>query len=321
MRIAFFGDLHVADKAPLGRIDDYRTTILNKLREISNICLEQEVDYCISTGDLFHIKRPNRVSHSLVQEMIEIFRGFPCEVFAIQGNHDQGPEGVESIGKQPLGVLEKAGVIKILSSIKDSRIGVWIIPRPYNSEGDADPMYYALSATEIALLESNPAPTIMVAHGSVLAPRDERPYPYVNVDELPNVASLDLFVAGHIHENLGIHTLKSGTIFANVGSIGRTARTQANYVRKVQMLIANIDQKGISVESVEIPGVPPAFEVFEGKEMITNEAPNEEIKKFVERLGEGLRSEELTIDELLASLENLKPSVKVLLRTYLEEAN
>jgi DNA repair exonuclease SbcCD nuclease subunit len=326
IKLAFFGCLHAADRPPLGRKDDYRQAILNKLKAIAGICAERGVGYAVVTGDLFHNKRPNRVSHALVQALMLHFQIFPCPVYVIPGNHDIGPDGVESLPRQPLGTLDQARAVTILLQAQPFTVtgnplaatAFWLVPRPYSTEGDADPNYYALSLTEVAGLGGNPAPVIVVAHGPVLAPGDERPYPYVNVDQIPGIERVDLFVGSHIHEDLGIHNV-NGMIFANVGSIARTARTQANYTRKVQMLIATVEGKEVTVESVEIPGVAPALSVFEGKEVDTPEVPNDEIQKFVERLGQGLRSEELTIDELLAGVED--SDVRSLLKELLEEAS
>jgi DNA repair exonuclease SbcCD nuclease subunit len=325
IKLAFFGCLHASDRPPLGRKDDYRQAILNKLQMISGICAEQDVAYAFVTGDLFHNKRPNRVSHALVQELMLHFQLFPCPVYVVPGNHDLGPDELDSLERQPLGVLARSEAVRwlldahLLAKEGDKGSQTWVVSRPYSNEGDADPNYYALREEEMSRMKKAPRPVIVVAHGSVLAPGDERPYPYVNVDQIPGIKQVKLFVGGHIHEDLGIHNV-DGTIFANVGSIARTARTQANYTRKVQMLIATINEgEEVTVESVEIPGVAPALEVFEGKEVDTPEVPNDEIQKFVERLGQGLRSEELTIDELLAGVED--NDVKALVKQLLEEAS
>ena len=68
MNLVFVGDLHAADRAPSGRVDDYQFAIIKKLEHIARVCCEEyQVSYAFFLGDIFHIKQPNRVSHSLVQ--------------------------------------------------------------------------------------------------------------------------------------------------------------------------------------------------------------------------------------------------------------
>ncbi|KKM72624.1 hypothetical protein LCGC14_1418710, partial [marine sediment metagenome] len=41
-KIAFIGDLHIADRPPLGRVEGYKEQILNKLKTIAGICNEHD---------------------------------------------------------------------------------------------------------------------------------------------------------------------------------------------------------------------------------------------------------------------------------------
>ncbi len=320
MRLLIFGDLHAADKPPGGRVDDYTRAILDKLDAIAKLCEKYGVEYACSLGDTFHVKQPNRVSHSLVQQLILAFKRFPCEVLTIPGNHDLGPDGLASLARQPLGTLERAGAVTIIldAEIYGKDEPVWIVPRPYSAEaegvhnGQTDPSYYA---TEAAV-----EPIIGLAHGSLLAPGDSRPYPYVNVDDIPGLEKYDLFVSGHIHEALGV--VKVGkTIFCNPGSIGRTRGDIPSYTRTVEVLMVTVDKNGVSVEEVPVPGVRPATEVFGGREVTEEEAaPSDEISKFVEVLGEGLRADSLSIPELLAEFD-VDPEIKATVQRLLEEVS
>ncbi len=328
MNLLYFGDCHIADKAPVGRVDDYAATILNKLEGISKLCRKYNIDYAVSLGDIFHSKRPNRVSDYLRQNLITTFKSFPCPVGVVPGNHDLGPDELLSLPRQPLGTLAKAGAIELLLEPVYFEEGkVWLIPRPYNDKGDADPNYYALTEAEKNLIDGESAGlVVVVAHGSVLPPGEDRPYAYVNVDKIPGIEDIDLLVSGHIHENMGAYLLRQiefghATIFANLGSISRTARTQANYTRAVQVLRQGVTDEGVmELQAIDIPGVRPALEVFGAKAVeSTPEIATDEIERLVEAIGQGLQADTLSIPELLADID-APEDVKKLVQKLLEEA-
>lgn len=333
MNLLYFGDPHTSDRAPAGRIDDYSTNILNKLIEVGKLCVKYDIQYAVGLGDIFHSKRSNRVSDYLRQRLISIFKGFPCPVGVVPGNHDLGPDELASLSRQPLGTLEKAGAIQILLEpiyFKSKDVfdtGVWLIPRPYSEKGDADPDYYALTEVEKNRIDAEaPGLVVMVAHGSILPPGGERPYPCVNVDTIPGIEDIDLLVSGHLHENMGIYTLDIQTkppctYFANLGSLARTARTQANYSRQVQVLMQGVTNDGtLQVQALDIPGVLPALEVFEVKNTgLSSEAPSDEVENLVKALGKGLQSDTMSWPELLSSV-NVGGDVKQLVQKLLEEA-
>ncbi len=55
MRFLIFGDLHIADKAPAGRVDDYMETVLGKLDSIAALCKKYKAEFAVSLGDVYHI--------------------------------------------------------------------------------------------------------------------------------------------------------------------------------------------------------------------------------------------------------------------------
>jgi predicted phosphodiesterase len=232
--------------------------------------------------------------------------------------------------------LDKAGAVNIVldmqyvahePGVQGSFEEFWLVPRPYNAaaegvhDGQTDPSYYALTEEERELIAKNPAPVIGLAHGSVLGPGDSRQYPYVNVDQIPGLEKYDLLVSGHLHECLGVVPVGK-TLFANPGSIVRTRRDIASYARTVEVLVVSIDAKGLTVEEVPLPGVAPALEVFGRREPDdAPDLPTDEISRFVDMLGKGLRADELTIPELLAELGDIESEVKAEVQRLLEEVS
>ena len=319
MKILTVGDLHVRDGNPLGRTDNYKEAIFQKLMSIQGLALEHQVEHTVFLGDIFDQKRGSRVSDTIRQRLIVHFNSWHGEVWVVPGNHDMGSKGLSSLSNQPLGTVIEGSEACLLvgESILAEEVNAIFCPRPYNEARDADPTYYSLTEEERRTASDYPEfTTIMFAHGSLLGPGDDRPYPYVDAGTIPDPAAI--IISGHIHENLGIHTLPSGQLFYNSGSIGRTARTQANMTRTIQVGIIDMEEKTTML--YDVPGVAPASEVFEVAGP-TNEAEvNDEVIAFVQRLGEGLRAEQLTIDELLAG-GDMNPDVKKLVKRLLEEAS
>lgn len=335
MNLIFMGDLHAADKPPSGRVDNYIDTVLGKLASIAMIASHNEATAVISLGDIFHSKQANRVSDTLRQRLIEMFKAFPCPVYVVPGNHDMGPAGLDSLSSQPLGTLEKAGAVTILRDMMDMpKIGVWIVPRPYNTEaegfhtGNTDPSYYSLTEEEKRFIGAEGSsrrsyPVIGVAHGSLLPPGDTRQYPYVDVSTIPGIEDYDLYVAGHIHEPLGNHLVGTSTIFANPGSVMRTSRDLMNYARQVQVLSVDVTDNGLVINEIPIPGMAPALEVFGRKESSdTPDVGGDDISNFIGLLGQGLRADSLSIPDLLAEMDmKIEPRVKAEVQRHLEEAS
>ena len=326
MRIAFVGDLHASDTTPQSRIDDYPRAILRKMDGIRELRHKWNFDAIVWLGDIFHQKRSARVSDWLRQRLMEKFDSMDVPNFVVPGNHDMGPRGIDSLDHQPLGTLAVSGIITVLNDITSSRVGVWIVPRPYSAERDADPSYYSLTEKEKNFIANNyKAPIIMVAHGSLLPAGEERPYPTVNVDKIPGIEQLDALISGHIHENLGIHQLPGGGYFTNPGSVGRVARTQANMARVVSLFLLELSEPTLDTkiqgQFLAIPGVAPATEVFAKVEEVKEEGPNDELKKFVGALAGGLQLSSMSLSEVIAQVDTENDEVRKLMLKYLEEVD
>ncbi len=317
-KILFVGDVHLSDRPPLGRVEGYREQILAKMSEIGEISSREEVDATIFLGDIFHSKRPMFTSHYLVQQVQAVFSRYFGVIMIVPGNHDQGPEGIESLNRQPLGVLsEQAGILLGGGRRTNTGAEISIIARPYDAKRDLDPTYYALTDEEKLM----PAPRILVCHGS-LVPKDdpnwgvEYHHYALPVEEI-DTDGMDLLVSCHIHEPFGPLTLESGTVFLNPGSISRTSRKEINFTRKPSVMI--YDTEFETFTDIPLKSVLPASEVFvapeEGGSVVTDE-----IRDFADSLATGLSLEDVSVDQMLAGLEGVSASAKEIIREELESA-
>ena len=114
MRALIVNDPHLADRPPSMRVEGYADHILAKLQFTTTI----ESDIVIFSGDVCNLKAPTRTSHALVQRMCDIIRAYNRPVYIVVGNHDMQHDRLESLEKQPLGVLFKAGAIMLDAAVQ-----------------------------------------------------------------------------------------------------------------------------------------------------------------------------------------------------------
>lgn len=86
MRILCTGDLHVTDKKPRNRTDDYWSTVMNKFKQIMQIAEETNPMFVVFPGDIFETYKEN---HKVVQFMINTMRNSGQNFLVVAGNHDQ----------------------------------------------------------------------------------------------------------------------------------------------------------------------------------------------------------------------------------------
>ena len=315
-QILIFNDLHLADKPPRSRKPGYMEEGLDMLSEIIDIARERGAEAIVGSGDLWHVKIPWRTSYYLWSQALSILQGSPCPVFLVPGNHDMGPLGIKSLSDQPLGALHQAKAAVILQTSTYSPIhrvktpsGFHIVPREFNVYRDADPEWYALRHDE----QSTEGTVILVAHGSVTPPGVYREYPVVQVHEIA-LTGIDVLAAGHIHEDLGTKEY-SGVTYTNVGSLGRTARTEANLTRTVK--IVSVHRDPLTVEEIPLKSALPADTIFWEREV---EAPQDDsIAEFVERLKENAQFEQMDLPAAVRTL-GLGPEVEASVLHYLGES-
>jgi DNA repair exonuclease SbcCD nuclease subunit len=320
-------DPHLSDGPPLGRQQGYGEQIFAKLEAIAAMMRDQPCDVLVITGDFWHRKRPDRTSHRLVRRLYQLLAALPVPVIGVAGNHDMTEMGLASLEKQPLGVLAQTGAVRLLMPDSGS---TWIfekdakrvlfIGRPYDSERDIDPFYYALTEEEQTEAESADY-VIMVVHGSILPKSGVKPYPHIGVHQIPldEHGPVDLMLCGHIHDVLGMAEMPGGGTFINLGALSRITRTAENLNPKTPRNFVRIfiDEDGMQLEPTPIPGMLPPEKVFLPAELAGEDT---DLAEFAEQLAASLVLEDQPIEEMLAALTGVPDNVKERLRAYLQAA-
>ena len=311
------GDMHNADRPPLGRTESYMDDILAKQEETFDIASRTGCDWIVDCGDYFHKFRGVVNINRLLVRLLDLYRRRPCEIYGVGGNHDFSYSGMDSVFTMPFGVLVKAGVIHWLDKARTvgaSGERVLLVPRNWEPYIDALPNIFKLKKEEVALRPKN-GYTVMVAHASIVPPGDNRPFPHHKADRLPT-EMLHVLHAGHLHEDLGVHRLPSGCWFTNIGSISRVERTRHNLERRPEVLTVELDRGEIEFERHPLTSARPAAEVFFDQEV----AVERELGDFAENLASSLELEDTPIDELIARYTREdSPEVVERLKRYLME--
>lgn len=96
-KIAICGDVHIQEKNPRCRSDNYLETVLNKLEFIA-----KNNDYVIILGDVF-----NHCSNStlLYNKVLLFFLNYPNKFIAIPGNHDTFHRSLKDLNRTTIGSL------------------------------------------------------------------------------------------------------------------------------------------------------------------------------------------------------------------------
>jgi DNA repair exonuclease SbcCD nuclease subunit len=171
-RIAFIfrTDTHVADRSPVSWKGDYTSEIWSNLEQIGRMAIEHEVSAVLDGGDYFHIKAASRNSHGANVRTAEVHKKYRCPTFCVEGNHDLAYNNLESLDRQPLGVLYAAGVFQHLREtvFTDGDLRVRVVGVPYNPRRTLE---------ELRSIQKQPGDDFLVAIVHALA--SENPPPKV----------------------------------------------------------------------------------------------------------------------------------------------
>lgn len=273
-----FTDIHLADKNPASRIDEYMESILNKLEQARDICIDRKIDVALCGGDIFHIKTPTKNSHYLVSKTISVFKSFPCPIYSIYGNHDLRQDNITTLSKQPFYTLVKSGALSYLRDefLCDGNIRIF-------------GMDYCSFPNEVDFNKENKGEKIQICVAHVNASSTfsdlfgEKVYRYQDLKD----TTPDIFVFGHYHpdQDIEIHNAKH---FINVGSLSRGSLKKDELSRIPQLGYIEISDD-FKIKTAKIPlKVLPSNEIFDLELRNKEEKDNEEIEKFITEMKDKL---------------------------------
>jgi DNA repair exonuclease SbcCD nuclease subunit len=297
-KLLYVTDVHLKDKPPVSRIDDYAEALFGKFLKLRKLCEKLSIDAFLIGGDLFDVKDSVKVSHYLTRRSIEIFKSFPCPVYSIVGNHDIKYDRLDTISEQPLGVLFESGAVQRLTKAEFGNTEVIGVDFTSDKNTEVSDFVFEKTADE----------QILSTHHNLFLGKteffDEKAISY---EQLEKEVNAWLVLCGHIHyPPNGEYIVKvKDTYFVNPGSLSRGSLSKDNLQRPVQAALIDTDEK--SVELVNIKAAPPE-EIFDLESKQEKDEKSEKIEDFVENLRDAVeKTEGEDVYTILSELDTLFP--------------
>lgn len=302
-KIVTFTDIHLADKGPITRLDDYRESILNKLAQIRDFCIKEKVDLALCAGDIFHIKTASKNTHYLVSKTVALFKSFPCPIYTIYGNHDIRQDNLNTLITQPFYTLLTSDACSLIQDnfFYDNKIRVFSVDYLNNPE------YSDFNRENKGELIQ-----ICVAHVNASSKFDdlfgERVYKYQDLAGCtPNI-----FVFGHYHPDQGIETINNKH-FINVGSLSRGSlkRDELTRIPSFGYITIN-DDLSYTCEKKKL-SVLKSDEIFDLEAKDKEEKESVEIENFITEMKGSLNLSES--EDIVTKIKNMSFEKNVISKT------
>ena len=275
-RFIQINDIHISDRPPRYRTDTYKTDIYRKLQYLFRIGIEEDFDFMLLTGDVFHFPQATKVSHELVNDMLELFTENEIQTYIVPGSHDIAAGRLESLPKQPLGTLGKHPNVQIIQdgSVTIAPGGLKLAGLGWNYDIDNEYIDYNVKSRV----------DVLALH----APITQAPNPYfatIQPQQLKNNLA-DMICYGHIHNPFNYQD--KDLIISNPGSLSR--RSLGGHLddesdRPPGAAAITFDGLQSKIEQIEIP-YKPKEEVYRLDLKEYKEEDNKVIEEFVKKLGD-----------------------------------
>lgn len=291
-------DWHFSDIPPGRRKDNYRQALIEKLTFVRTI-VERLNGAALCGGDVFHLKKPSHPGNSLrlIMELYNTLKKFPhgC-VFGSVGNHDISFDRMDSLPRQPLGLLIEVGAYHnlnkepVLFTNQDESINVSVETFPY-AEG---------AETIQNILEAGPRQPgvkhrvgIVHAYGHAGDAGDMFGTRTIGYNELDG-CDFDLLLWGHDHSRHGVDEVGK-TTHINLGSMARAAFSYDEVNRPVVAAIMSFQPDGTWQYGEKPIPVKPLEQVFAAADKgVETVAQSEEITNFFEAMDEAVSDIEIS---------------------------
>lgn len=288
MKIGICGDQHWTGTAPINRIDDYRETVMYKLRYEMNTFLDNGCEIVCFPGDLFDTyKTPYSVCvdvFSILNDSLSFFAAM--QLFCVYGQHDQR---YHTLGTEntPLGMILAATPNLYLADGD----GVWA-----DNEGKVR-VYGASWGEPIPEVKDKSAFNILITHRMVIGDKKlwEGQEDYVTAKGLLVDTPYDLIITGDNHQRV-IQRDVRGRALVNMGSMMRSSTAQ--YDHKPAVAIFDTDTKDLRI--IDLP-IRPSETVFAVEKVAADKERNEKLDLFINALQTDERTTKLDFSANLAA--------------------
>ena len=315
-------DVHIADRPPVSRRDDYASAIIGKLAIVGDLARKIGADAVVDSGDFFHIQAPSRNSHGLVQRVMEVHEThYTCPVYFVLGNHDLAGGNPESVSRQPIGTLLRA---RTFTSLGDVTLGGHDRPRvrlvgvPYAPHPTLASLRVERGSEDV-LVEVCHAYTVAPGTGASFQELSDEPvFSWEELSSLP----ADVWLGGHYHRDQGSEVV-GGKRFVFPGSLSRGvySRDEMDRLPRIAVITFEGEEGGpvqTNVRLVRLTGLPVAEEIFDVRARAVDREVTDRISAFVTSLmSDTAKADPL---EAVASRGDVPPEIRERAAGYLRRA-
>lgn len=277
MRIGILGDLHLTNKSPERRTDDYWKTLVGKLSQALKIFDDKGCDIVTQVGDFFDSPTvANRVKSEIMQ-LLHCFGRLEQErIFCVWGQHDVSGHSKATLPNSPLVELESARVVKILTG------NPVVIPNGELSGSGSTFIYGASFGESVPDVQNKDFYNILVTHRMIgdraLWPGQVLPGPRQFLRKHPDYT---LILAGDYHYRF-IDSYNGRTII-NPGAIVRKTIGKFDLEHTPAVVVFDTDSGKSEVVELKVGLPEKVFDLTSG----TKKKDNAILKELVRRLKEG----------------------------------
>ena len=319
IKLVWRTDVHMADRGPASRVDDWTETVLDKLAQVRDVARKEKAVAVIDGGDFFHVKSPSRNTHETIRRVADLHATYPCPVYCTPGNHDSVYGDYNFLGQQPLGVLFSTGVFKKLyheheATFTEGGVKVRVVGIPYHGPKYNMGLFHDIERGDEDVLICTAHVLASEKGGSMFEGED-----IVRYSDLLDTAP-DVYCFGHWHKDQGVEEL-GGKHFINIGSLTRGALSQDEVQRRPACAIIECTKAGATVKVHRLK-VKPAEEVFDVEGRARQVRQQMEMDSFVEKIRESLEpsAEEASMEDEVGKMEDVPEEVREKALFYMEQA-
>ena len=266
MKLLNCPDIHLAEKRPENRVDDYEATVLRKFRFILGVAEENDCDGILFPGDLFDGPTP---SYAFYSQIISYMKDSGKLMIVVPGQHDQRYRNLENTA------LWAAGI---------SVDNLTVMSQKHDSEPLTQPDNVLIQGCGWEEEIPEPIPSkfnILLIHRMIVDDKlwaEQEHFEYGN--GFLRDRKFDLIVSGDNHKTFTAHS--RGRYLFNCGSMMRSTIAQVDHK---PMIIVFDTENPKEYREILIP-IEPAESVFKMDKVETEKERNTNLEAFVSGLSE-----------------------------------
>jgi len=292
MKLLCTADLHITNKKPANRKDDYFETCMNKFEQILDIARQEEVEAIIVAGDFFDSPT---VPYFVTKRVMELIIEYDKDFYVVPGQHDLRYH-TAGIDNTPIGLLQTTGKVHILKPQEKYPFfgGITITGAGWNEEPEVE--------ADILVMHR-----MVTKDGPLFAGQDESEY-ITGHQLLHKYKCAKYIITGDNHQRFEYTSLDNRHL-VNCGSMLRSNKSQIDYEPKVRIIDTNNSGKDFIISL----NIQPADEVFNFDKIDREETFKAEKERANEDIEFFIKSLETT--------EETKPDFKFILSDMVSKLN